>query len=105
MSGSRFPLALLAAGAVAATVTSACSQNAFEPIAVTRDATVVASCQKVADLEAVPGRFDDTDAATQLQREAKEKGANTLLISDAEGRTGVAYRCSMPAVTGSGGTR
>ncbi len=103
MSRSRISLALLAT--VAAAATAACTQNGFEPIAVTREASAVASCEKVADVEAVPGRFDDTDAKTQLQRAAKDKGANTLLISDAEGRTGVAYRCSMPAVTGSGGTR
>ena len=100
---SRFPLAILAAAALATAAGCASSDKGFENIAMTRDASVVASCEKLADLTAVPGRFDQTDAELQLQREAREKGANTVLVSDAEGRAGVAYRCSMPAVAKPGG--
>jgi hypothetical protein len=98
----RFPLYVVAAAGLAA---AACSKNAFEPMAVTRDASTVAGCEKIADLKAVPGTFDNSDAQAQLEREAREKGANTVLISDAEGRTGVAYRCAMPSVASPGGTR
>ncbi len=98
----RFPVYVLAAAGLAA---AACSKNAFEPMALTRDASAVAGCEKIADLQAVPGTFDNTDAQAQLEREAREKGANTVLISDSEGRTGVAYRCTMPAVASPSGTR
>ena len=100
---SRFSLSILAAAGLVAAAGCASSDKGFENIAMTRDASVVASCEKVADLTAVPGRFDQTDAELQLQREAREKGANTVLVSDAEGRSGVAYRCSMPAVAQPGG--
>ena len=99
---TRFPLFVLTAAGLA--TLAACSKNAFEPMMVTRDASAVASCEKVADLEAVPGTFDDTDAQAQLERRAREMGANTVLVSDAEGRTGVAYRCAMPAVATSSGS-
>jgi hypothetical protein len=101
-SMSRLSLSILAAAGLAAAAGCA-SEKGFASIAMTRDASVVASCEKVADLTAVPGRFDQTDAELQLQREARDKGANTVLVSDAEGRTGVAYRCSMPAVAQPGG--
>ena len=100
---SRFSVSVLAAAALATAAGCASSDKGFENIAMTRDASVVSSCEKVADLTAVPGRFDQTDAELQLQREAREKGANTVLVSDAEGRAGVAYRCSMPAVAKPGG--
>jgi hypothetical protein len=100
---SRIPLALIAAAGLA-TVTS-CASSGFEPIAVTRDASAVANCEKVADVDAGPDiRYEDTDAQTRLEREARGKGANTVLITDAEGRTGTAYRCAMPEVTSSGGS-
>ena len=91
----RFSLGLLAAASVAAA--AGCSQNAFEPIAVTENASVVASCEKVADISVVPGRFDNSDAALQLQRRAREKGANTLLVASEDATSGVAYRCAMPS--------
>ncbi len=101
---SRYSLiALVAAAGV--TVTGCAAQKGFEPIAMTRDASVVSGCEKVADLEARPGTFDNTDAETQLQRAAREKGANTVLISDADARAGVAYRCAMPSVTSPTGSR
>lgn len=99
---SRFSLSVLAAAGL--TTLAACSKNAFEPMMVTRDASAVASCEKVADLEAAPGTFDNTDAQAQLERRARELGANMVLISDAEGSTGVAYRCSMPSTASPSGS-
>jgi hypothetical protein len=100
---SRISLAFLAAAGLAAA--TSCASNGFTPIAVTHDASAVASCEKLADLKADPDvRYDDTDAEVRLQREARDKGANTVLITDAEGRTGTAYRCAMPTVTSSGGS-
>ena len=95
---SRYSLiALVAAAGV--TAAGCATQKGFAPIAMTRDASVVSSCEKVADLTARPGTFDNTDAETQLQRAARQKGANTVLVSDADARNGVAYRCAMPSVT------
>ena len=100
---SRIPLALLAAAGLAAA--TSCASNGFSNMAVTHDASAVANCEKIADLKADPDvRYEDTDAETRLQREARAKGANTVLITDAEGRTGTAYRCAMPSVTSSGGS-
>lgn len=94
---SRFSLALLAAAGVA--TTAACASNqGFRPIAVTRDASAVASCQKVADLSIEPVRYDQTPPEQYLERLTREKGGNTVLISSEDGRTGVAYQCSVPAV-------
>ena len=79
---------------------AACSQNAFGTVAVTKDASTVSGCEKVADLTAEPGRFDDSSAQTQLMRAAQTKGANTLLIASDAADKGTAYRCSMPSVAG-----
>jgi hypothetical protein len=95
---SRFPRFPLYAVAAVGLTAAGCASH-FEPIAVTRDASAVASCQKVADLKVESVRYDDTDPEVYLQRMARQKGANTVLISDAEGQTGVAYQCSMPAAT------
>jgi len=100
---SRLSLAFLAAAGLA-TAASCASNQGFRPIAMTHDPKAVANCEKVAELQAEPGKFDQTDAATQLQREARDKGANTVLVTDAEGRTGTAYRCAMPSVASPGGS-
>jgi hypothetical protein len=88
--------ALLATGAVA------CSQNGFQSIAMTKDPSVVSSCEKVADVKARPGAFDDSDVERQLQREASSHGANTILLASDNPNKGTAYKCSMPALTASG---
>ena len=86
----------------AAVVLSAggCAQHGFEPIAVTRDASVVASCQKVDDVKVEDVKADeklsDIEAQRQLAVMAREKGANTLLVASDAAREGTAYRCSMP---------
>ena len=80
-------LALFAAG---------CATRGFKPVAVTRDATAVESCQKISDLTVPPDlQYDDPEKA--LVDLAYEKGANTLLVQSTEPPVGVAYRCSMPA--------
>jgi hypothetical protein len=77
---------------------AACSQNSFGTVAVTKDPSAVSGCEKVADVTASPGRFDESSAQTQLTRAAQAKGANTLLVADETGNKGTAYRCSMPSV-------
>ncbi len=92
-------------GALAATLAigaAACSSNAFEPIAVTKSASTVASCENLGDVTAGKGDLASTDATTLLTREAHAKGGNTLLIASDDADKGTAYRCSMPSVTSTG---
>ena len=87
--------AFLATGAVA------CSQNGFNSIAMTKDPSVVSSCEKIADVKARPGTFDDSDVEKQLQREASSRGANTLLLASDNPNKATAYKCSMPSLSAS----
>jgi len=88
--------AFLATGAVA------CSSNGFNSIAMTKDPSVVASCEKIADVKAKPGAFDDSDVERQLQRAAANRGANTILLASDNATRGTAYKCSMPSLAASG---
>lgn len=97
----RMSMGILAA-ALVATGAVACSSNGFNSIAVTKDPSVVSSCEKIADVKARPGSFDDSDVQTQLQREASSHGANTLLLASDNANKGTAYKCSMPAMTATG---
>jgi hypothetical protein len=73
-----------------------CATRGFKPVAVTRDAAVVQSCEKLGNLEVPPDlQYDDPEKA--LLDLAYEKGANTLLVQSTQPPVGVAYRCSMPS--------
>jgi hypothetical protein len=93
----RISIGILAAASLAVGA-AGCSQNAFESVAVTKSPAAVASCEKVGDISAKAGSFDETDAATQLTRAARSKGANTILVASDDADKGTAYRCSMPSV-------
>ena len=99
----RISMGILAAAALAIGAV-ACSQNAFSSVALTKDPSVVASCEKVADVKAKPGVFDDSDIETQLTRAAQSRGANTVLLASDNASKGTAYRCSMPSVAATGKT-
>ena len=81
---------------------AACSQNSFGSVAVTKNPAAVSGCEKVADVSAKPGTFDDSSAQTQLTRAAQSKGANTLLLASDNADKGTAYRCAMPSVAATG---
>jgi hypothetical protein len=93
----------IATGVVAAAFlvlgTSACTENGFRQIAVTHDSSYVASCQDLGVLKVKPSQFDSTDTMMELTREARDKGANTLLVASDSAHTGTAYLCSMPSQT------
>lgn len=95
----KMSMGILAAASVLVGA-AACSQNSFESVAVTKSASVVAGCEKVAEITAKPGSFDESDAQTQLTRAAQAKGANTVLLAGDNAEKGTAYRCSMPSVAG-----
>jgi hypothetical protein len=78
---------------------SACSENGFRQIAVTKSPSYVASCQDLGVLNVRPSQVDTTDTMMELTREAREKGADTLLVASGDARTGTAYLCSMPSQT------
>jgi hypothetical protein len=99
----RFSFGALAAASLALGA-AACSQHAFEPVSVTTSAAAVASCEKVGDIAATKSNFDNADAETQMVRETRDKGANTLLVASDGASSGTAYRCSMPAVAASSQT-
>jgi hypothetical protein len=87
---------------------SACSDNGFRQIAVTHSTSYVANCQDLGVLKVKPSQFDSTDTMMELTREARDKGANTLLVASDDARIGTAYLCSMPSQTSqstSGGAR
>lgn len=94
----RIALGSLAAAALLGA--AACASNGFAPVAVTTSPAVVASCEKIADITVAAGRFDGTDVQTQMTRETRTKGGNTVLVASQEATTGTAYRCAMPSVTG-----
>jgi len=91
----RISIGILAAASLALGA-AGCSQNSnsFAPVAVTKSPAVVASCQKIGEIEAKPGSFDESDAATQLTRAARSKGANTVLIASDNADKGIAYQCA-----------
>lgn len=91
----RIALGALAAAALVGA--AACSQNGFAPVAITTSPSVVASCEKIADIEVAAGRFDQTDVETQMTREVRSKGGNTVLVASEDSTTGTAYRCTTPA--------
>lgn len=82
-------LVLLAAG---------CAQNGFQAVAVTKNASAVASCQAVGEVHA-NDLTPDYDIQRDLTEAVRNRGGNTLLITADGARTGTAYQCSMPQAT------
>jgi len=89
-----------------------CATQGFKNVAVTKDASAVASCQKVDDItvEMSPtsNSFNDTSSTTvsrELANAARRKGGNTVLITQDDGKNGAGtvYMCSMPSATSTSG--
>ena len=96
----RISIGILAAASLAIGA-AGCTQNSFSSVAVTKSPAAVASCQKIGEIEAKPGSFDESDATTQLTRAARSKGANTVLVASDNADKGTAYQCAMPSSTAS----
>ncbi|HTY42268.1 MAG TPA: hypothetical protein VMH79_10380 [Thermoanaerobaculia bacterium] len=92
-----FTAAALTLGAAACSSTSG-----FQSVAVTKNPSVVASCEKIAEVKAKPGAFDESDIQTQLTRAAQNRGANTVLLASDDANKGTAYKCSMPELASTG---
>ena len=106
----RYSLIFWSAMVAAVTlVVGACTKNGFEPVAVTKNPSVVANCQKIDDVKIETIKADekisDVEAQQNLTIMAREKGANYLLITSDDARQGTAYRCSMPAAGAPAGSR
>ncbi len=94
----RISIGILAAASLALGAAGCSStQNSFSSVAVTKSPAAVASCQKIGEIEAKPGSFDESDATTQLTRVARSKGANTVLIASDNAEKGTAYQCAAPS--------
>jgi hypothetical protein len=78
----------------------ACSQNAFEPVRVTKTEAVVSGCEKVGDVT-VNSKTPDNEVIDELSGAARGKGANYVLVASDGARSGSAYRCGMPSASGS----
>jgi hypothetical protein len=89
-------MGLLATASLA--LTAACAQNGFQSVAVTKNASTVASCQSVGEVHA-NDLTPDYDIQRDLTEAVRNKGGNTLLISADGARSGTAYQCSMPEAT------
>jgi hypothetical protein len=81
-------------------VTLACSQNAFEPVGVTKSDALVAGCEKVGDVTVAP-KTPDNEVLDELSHAARSKGANYVVIPADGARAGAAYRCTQPSATAS----
>jgi hypothetical protein len=79
---------------------AACSQNAFDPVRVTKSEAVVAGCQKVGDI-AVNSKTPDNEVLEELSNAARSKGANYVVVAADGARSGSAYRCEMPSANAS----
>jgi hypothetical protein len=97
----RFSVGALTAVLIAGAAGCA-SEGGFETMSVTKSPSVVQGCEKVADITVLPTTLDP-DTATQLRRQARRRGANTLLVAADDAASGTAYRCGTPSVTASSG--
>ena len=81
-------------------MTLACSQNAFEPIRITKSDSLVAGCEKVGDV-AVGANTPDREVLDELSNAARSKGGNYVVVPSDGARSGAAYRCTQPSATAS----
>jgi hypothetical protein len=81
-------------------LTLACSQNAFEPVRVTKSDAVVAGCEKVGDI-AVDAKTPNNEVLDELSNAARSKGGNYVVVPSDDARAGAAYRCTAPSATAS----
>jgi hypothetical protein len=76
----------------------ACTQNAFEPVRVTKTDAAVSGCQKIGDV-AVGAKTPENEVLDALSSEARSKGGNYVLVSSDGARSGSVYRCEQPSAT------
>jgi hypothetical protein len=74
---------------------AACTQ--YADVSLTTTESLVAGCQKVADVS-VKDSVAPADVNKLLSDEAREKGANYVLVASQGARTGAAYSCQGPKV-------
>ncbi|HEY7112031.1 MAG TPA: hypothetical protein VIA45_03780 [Thermoanaerobaculia bacterium] len=86
----RFPFRILAGLLLTA---GACAPVA--DVGLTTNDSVVANCQKVADVSA-SNSLSPQDARVALSDAARAKGGNYVLMANDTARAGTAYRCEMP---------
>jgi hypothetical protein len=84
-------------------VTFGCSLNTVGQVGVTKDASLVAGCENVGGVS-VSGSTPNEDVVLALSAQARDKGANYVLVSADGAREGSAYRCGMPSSSSASGS-
>jgi hypothetical protein len=84
-------------------ITLGCSLNATGQVGVTKDASLVAGCEKLGEVSASASTRSE-DVAYDLSQRAQAKGANYVLIAADGAREGSAYRCGLPSSSGARGS-
>jgi hypothetical protein len=80
-------------------VAAACATvGSDDQVKFTTSPALVSSCQQVGEIT-VSSFTRDADVLASLDRAARDKGANFVLLKTEGARSGVAYRCAMPAAS------
>jgi hypothetical protein len=72
------------------------SLGSNQQVFITTSQSLVTNCQEVGEVAASTWTRDD-DVLASLDHAARQKGANYVLLKADGARSGVAYRCAMPA--------
>ncbi|MEP6800814.1 MAG: hypothetical protein ABJC07_02670 [Acidobacteriota bacterium] len=89
--------ALALSASLVMTAAVGCSQfHESKPVSILRSSADVSSCHKVSEVDAGT-RMAENEIVGELANQAREKGADTILLADGA-RTGSAYRCASPSV-------
>jgi len=90
----RFLSRCVAVGCVVAAAGCA-TVGSDDQVKFTTNPSLVSNCQEVGEIS-VSSWTRDADVLAGLDRAAREKGANFVLLKADAARSGVAYRCAMP---------
>lgn len=90
LTRNRIGLVLALAG-----ITSACASSA--PVGITKSEAMVAGCEKVGDVS-VDKKVPVDQLNDALSAEARNKGANYVVVAEDGAHAGTAYRCTAPGV-------
>ncbi len=90
-------LSLSLASAALLLASARCAINASDSVSITKNSEAISSCSRVAQVD-VPSGIPDNGRNFALAEAAHRGGANTVLVTSDEARTGVAYRCGSPSL-------
>jgi predicted aminopeptidase len=88
----------VAVGSIVAVAGCASIESMNRTVSITKSRELVANCQEVGEVS-VDSNTRDDGVVARLSSAARRKGANYVLVASDGARSGVAYRCEMPAAT------